>query len=65
MKKVKELRLDYCDECMQMTNHLDDECQKCKAKENKTSRYENYDDEDEYDKEVYKKKRRYFEEDDY
>jgi len=36
----KELRLDYCDECVQMTNHLDDECQKCKARENKTSRYD-------------------------
>lgn len=33
--KEKELRLDYCDECMQMTNHLDDECQKCKAREKK------------------------------
>jgi hypothetical protein len=43
----KELRLDYCDECMQMTNHLDDECQKCKARENGTSRYlDNEDDED-------------------
>lgn len=28
-----ELRLDYCDECMQMTNHIDNDCQKCKAKE--------------------------------
>ena len=36
----KELRLDYCDECIQMTNHIDDECQKCKAKANKTSRYD-------------------------
>jgi hypothetical protein len=35
----KEFRLDYCDECMQMTNHIDDECQKCKAIENGTSRY--------------------------
>jgi len=33
----KELHLDYCDICMQMTNHLDDECQKCKVKEKKTS----------------------------
>jgi hypothetical protein len=36
----KELRLDYCDVCVQMTNHLDDECQKCKAREMKTSRYD-------------------------
>lgn len=36
----KELRLDYCDICMQMTNHLDDECQKCKTRKNKTSRYD-------------------------
>ena len=42
----KELRLDYCDECMQMTNHLGDECQKCKAKENGTSRYQEYEDEE-------------------
>ena len=38
-----EFRLDYCDECMQMTNHIGDECQKCKVKENKTSRYEDED----------------------
>ena len=42
----KELRLDYCDECIQMTNHIDDECQKCKARENKTSRYDDEDIED-------------------
>lgn len=59
---TKELRLDYCDECMQMTNHLDDECQKCKAKEKGIvdNKYEEY--EDEYDEE-YQKKRAYFEED--
>ena len=28
-----EFRLDYCDECMQMTNHIGDECQKWKARE--------------------------------
>lgn len=33
--KELEFRLDYCDVCMQMTNHLNDECQKCKAKERK------------------------------
>jgi len=36
----KELHLDFCEVCFQMTNHLDDECQKCKARENKTSRYD-------------------------
>lgn len=40
MEKERELRLDFCEKCFQMTNHLDDECQKCKAKENKTSRYD-------------------------
>ena len=25
----QELHLDDCDECMQMTNHLGDDCQKC------------------------------------
>ena len=47
MEEEKELRLDYCDECIQMTNHLDNECQKCKARETKTSRYEEYDEENE------------------
>ncbi len=32
MKEKRELHLDFCEECFQMTNHLDDECQKCKAK---------------------------------
>jgi len=41
-----DLRLDFCEECFQMTNHIGDECQKCKAKEKQTSRY---DDEDEID----------------
>ena len=35
-----EFRLDFCEECFQMTNHIGDDCQKCKAKENKTSRYD-------------------------
>ena len=43
-----EFRLDYCDECMQMTNFIGDDCQKCKAKENKTSRYEEYEEDEEY-----------------
>ena len=65
MKKVKELRLDYCDECEEMTNHLDDECQKCKAKENKTSRYENYDEDEDYHKSNHRRKRGGFEDEDY
>jgi len=44
----KELRLDFCEVCFQMTNHLGDECQKCKARENKTGRYSEEDDDDEY-----------------
>jgi len=40
---MKELRLDFCEKCFQMTNHLNDECQKCKANANKTSRYEDED----------------------
>jgi hypothetical protein len=27
-----DLKLDYCDKCMQMTNHKDKKCQKCKKK---------------------------------
>ena len=49
----KELRLDFCEVCFQMTNHLGDECQKCKAKEMKKSRYDD-DDEDENDYRVKK-----------
>lgn len=46
---MKELRLDFCEVCFQMTNHLDDECQKCKAKENKKSRYNlDFDDENDF-----------------
>lgn len=29
-----------------MTNHLDDECQKCKVKENKTNLHEEFEEED-------------------
>jgi len=42
----QELHLDYCDECMQMTNHLGDECQKCKAKELKKYSLDIEDDEE-------------------
>jgi len=45
----KELHLDFCEKCFQMTNHLDDECQKCKAKEMNTSRYFNLDIDDDDD----------------
>jgi len=38
--KELEFRLDYCDKCMQMTNHIGNECQKCKAKKKKTSQME-------------------------
>ena len=38
--KELEFKLDYCDKCMQMTNHLGDECQKCKAKKKKTNQME-------------------------
>jgi len=30
----KEFELSFCEECIQMTNHLNGECQKCKAKKN-------------------------------
>lgn len=46
MNKYKDLRLDYCDECMQMTNHLNDECQKCIEKEKRKN-----DVEEEYEEE--------------
>jgi len=48
MKKI-EFHLDFCDICFQMTNHVGDECQKCKAKENKINRY---DDDEFYDDKV-------------
>ena len=53
MKEEQELHLDFCEECFQMTNHLGEECQKCKAKEMKKSRYDD-DDEDENDYRVKK-----------
>jgi len=43
-----ELYLDFCEECFQMTNHLNGECQKCKAKQKGESRYEEYEDDDDY-----------------
>jgi len=30
-----EFRLDFCEECFQMTNHIGDDCQKCKSKAKK------------------------------
>lgn len=49
MKKELELRLDFCEECFQMTNHIGDDCQKCKAKEIENSRIDlELDDEDDY-----------------
>jgi len=30
--EIKELELEFCEKCFQMTNHLDSVCQKCKAK---------------------------------
>ena len=41
-----ELYLDFCEECFQMTNHLNGKCQKCEAKKKGTSRYDDLDDED-------------------
>jgi len=32
--EIKEFDLEFCEDCMQMTNHLDGICQKCKG--NKT-----------------------------
>lgn len=50
--KEKELHLDFCEVCFQMTNHLDDVCQKCvaNAKKEKETNIDDYDDEDEYSK---------------
>ena len=48
MKEEKELHLDFCEECFQMTNHLGDECLKCKAKKEKKDQNEYEDDEYEY-----------------
>jgi len=57
--KKQELRLDYCDECGKLTNHIGDECQKCKAKELK-----NYDIDDDFERTEKKYKRNKFEDDD-
>jgi hypothetical protein len=54
MKEELELHLDFCEECFQMTNHIGDECQKCKAKANKTSRYDNDEDDEELDYKIKK-----------
>jgi hypothetical protein len=54
MKEELELRLDFCEKCFQMTNHIGDECQKCKAKEMKKSRYDLDLDEDENDYKIKK-----------
>jgi hypothetical protein len=43
----QELHLDFCEECFQMTNHLGDECQKCKAKELKKYNIDIDDDDEE------------------
>jgi len=48
MKEKLELHLDFCEECFQMTNHLGDECQKCKVKVNKINSYIEDDDEIDY-----------------
>ena len=29
---ISGFRLDYCNKCFQMTNHIDSVCQKCKSK---------------------------------
>jgi hypothetical protein len=50
MKEKLELHLDFCEECFQMTNHLGDECQKCKSKQKGESRYSenDFDDDEDY-----------------
>jgi hypothetical protein len=40
MKGKLEIYLDFCEECFQMTNHINEKCQKCKAKINKISNYD-------------------------
>lgn len=45
--KELELYLDFCEECFQMTNHLNGECQKCRTKETNKSQYDSdFDDEE-------------------
>lgn len=46
MKQEHELHLDFCEECFQMTNHIGEECQKCKNKTNQI--HDEFDDEDNY-----------------
>ena len=41
MSNKLELHLDFCEECFQMTNHVGDECLKCKEK-NKTGVEDEY-----------------------
>lgn len=53
---MEELRLDYCDECGKLTNHIGDECQKCKAKELKI----NIDIDDDFERTEKKYKRNKF-----
>ena len=43
----QELHLDFCEECFRMTNHIGDDCQKCKAKELKKFNLDIDDEEDE------------------
>lgn len=47
--KNKVYNLDFCEECFQMTNHLNGKCQKCVAKSKEAPK--SYDDEDEYENE--------------
>ena len=42
-----EFRLDFCEVCFQMTNHIGDKCQKCKSKAKKININLNIDEEDE------------------
>ncbi|MDD5649989.1 MAG: hypothetical protein PHF86_06175 [Candidatus Nanoarchaeia archaeon] len=28
--EIKEMELEFCEKCVQMTNHIDNLCQKCK-----------------------------------
>jgi hypothetical protein len=47
MREKLELHLDFCEECFQMTNHIGDECQKCKAKQKSSGYDEDYFDDEE------------------
>lgn len=37
MDRKKEYELDYCNKCVQMTNHLNGVCQKCSKQDEKES----------------------------